>query len=161
MLDARRPLLAWGFCLGTLGCPTGNGSSTSASSGTPCNSASGSYTVSYVAGSDNCGGVEALPPDVYTIGPTGTLLDADGNAIGSAPPADCVDSNISTSGCVLSFDRDCTSGVLGANADVRANYRLDFAARSGSVQISIGLNDDNQNQLESCSASQTASIEAR
>ncbi|HVZ32628.1 MAG TPA: hypothetical protein VG963_09390 [Polyangiaceae bacterium] len=161
MLDALRCLLPGGLCLGILGCPTGSGSSTSASPSTPCSSASGSYTVSYAAGSDDCGGVEALPADVYTIGPGGTLLDASGNAIGSAPPAGCVDSNISASGCVLSFDRDCTSGVLGANADVRASYRLDFAAHSGSVQISIGLNDDNQNELESCTASQTASIEAR
>jgi len=127
-----------------------------------CTAAAGDYQVAYTAVSDTCGGVAALPSDRFSINDEGDILTDSGRAPGddSAPPG-CDDSNATVEGCAVSFTRECQGeDLLGSVADVQGSYQLDFDARSGSVQINIGLYDGST-LVGSCRAQQRVSITRR
>jgi hypothetical protein len=127
-----------------------------------CAAASGDYQVTYSAVSDNCGGVAALPSDRFSITDEGDILTDSGRAPGDgSAPSGCVDRNASVDACAVSFTRECASeDLLGSTADVQGSYQLDFDRRTGSVQISIRLNDGSV-LLNSCTARQNVSIARR
>jgi hypothetical protein len=106
--------------------------------------------------------VEALPSERFSVSTQGEILSAGGRAIGDgSAPSGCVDSGVSTDGCVVSFTRECATELLVFGvADVQGAYTLDFDAGSGSVEIGIGVYDG-ATLLQSCRGEQRVSIRSR
>jgi hypothetical protein len=130
--------------------------------GASCGASPGGYLATYVPVSDNCGGVEALPSERFTVTADGEILTADGRAIdeGSAPSG-CVDDDVLIDGCVVSFTRLCDSALLlVGTANVQGDYTLDFERGSGSVAIGISVYDG-PTLLQSCQGQQRISISSR
>jgi hypothetical protein len=127
-----------------------------------CMARPGDYLATYIPVSDNCGGVDALPSERFSVSTEGEILSTGGRAIGDgSAPSGCVDAAVSTDGCVVSFTRECATELLlfGA-ADVQGDYTLDFEAGSGSVDIRIGVYDG-PTLLQSCGGQQRVSIRSR
>jgi hypothetical protein len=127
-----------------------------------CSASEDDYLATYTAVSDNCGGVAAFMSERYSVSSDGEVLTAEGRAIGDgSAPSGCVDDDVSTDECVVSFRRQCATvlPLLGA-ADVQGDYTLDFESGSGSVDILIAVYDGST-LLQSCQAEQRIRISAR
>jgi hypothetical protein len=122
----------------------------------------GSYLATYVPVGDNCGGVTAFPSERFMVTSDGEILTAEGRAIGEgSAPSGCVDDDVATDGCVVSFTRECESVLLlFGTASVRGDYTLDLEGGVGSVDIAIGV-FDGPVLVQSCQAQQRIAISSR
>jgi hypothetical protein len=127
-----------------------------------CSALEGEYLATYSAVSDDCGGVAAFPSERFRVSSEGEILTAEGRPIGDdSAPSGCVDDDVSTDDCVLSFRRECATVLpLFGAADVQGEYVLDFDSGSGSVDIFIGVYDGTT-LLQSCQGQQRVRISER
>jgi hypothetical protein len=126
-----------------------------------CSAAEGDYLATFSAVSDNCGGLDPIPSEQFRIS-DGEISTPEGRAIGDgSAPRGCVDDNVSTDGCVVSFRRECATVLpLFGAADVQGGYTLDFETGSGSVDIFIAVYDG-PTVLQSCQGEQQIRITER
>jgi hypothetical protein len=148
-----------------IACQPGQGSSDEDEDRDPssaaCDVMPGNYLVTYAAASDDCGGVDDLPDDRFTVSAEGEILTAAGRPPGAgSAPSGCFDDDASMAGCVVSFTRECSSATDLGTATVLGDYELDFDRETGSVSIDIAL-VDGSTLLQSCKASQQARISHR
>jgi hypothetical protein len=127
-----------------------------------CSAPAGDYSATYIPVSDDCGGVDALPSDRFSVSTDGEILDSSDRPVGDgSAPSGCVDDDVTMRGCVVSFTRECQSELLLLGvADVQGDYRLDFGNGSGSVDIRIAVYDG-VTLLQSCQAQQDVRITSR